>query len=191
MFICVSVLSLPPSFWCVYYLSLYPISLSLSLVSSDNVIPHWRDDVMPYPQVITLPISRFCYKFAVHFVYFVFLEHSVCIPDLSTIIYTTPNTAFVLNTVQGVFIHLYMALFCDNLAYFNVCRVPLVCVCVCVCVFVFYTAYVSICVLRLHSCVADLDEHVGVCTCMFICVSVLSLPPSFPLCVYYPCSLSS
>ena len=36
-----------------------------------------------------------------------------------------------------------------------------------------------------HSCVADLDEHVGVCTCMFVCVSVLSLPPSFPLCVYY------
>ena len=29
------------------------LSLSLSLVSSDNVIPHWSDDVMPCPQVIT------------------------------------------------------------------------------------------------------------------------------------------
>ena len=36
---------------------------------------------------------------------------------------------------------------------------------VCVCVFVFYTAYVSICVVRLHSSAADMDEHVGVCTC--------------------------
>ena len=66
--------SLPPSFpLCVYYLSLslflsFSVSPSLSLVSSDNVIPHWSDDVMPCPQVITLPSSRFCYKFAVHFV---------------------------------------------------------------------------------------------------------------------------
>ena len=73
--------SLPPSFpLCVYYLSLsislsfsVSLSLSLSLVSSDNVIPHWSDDVMPYPHVIALPISRFCYKFAVLFV----LKHSV------------------------------------------------------------------------------------------------------------------
>ena len=39
------------------------------------------------------------------------------------------------------------------------------------CVCGFDTADVSICALRLHSCVADLDEHVGVCTCMFVCVS--------------------
>ena len=55
------------------------------------------------------------------------------------------------------------------------CAVCLSCVCVCVCVCMFDTAYV---VLRLHSSAADLDEHVGVCTCMFVCVSVLSLPPS-------------
>ena len=57
---------LPPSL-CVYMifpypspsLSLYPsLSLSLSLVSSDDVIPHWSDDVMPCPLLITLPISR-------------------------------------------------------------------------------------------------------------------------------------
>ena len=69
-----------------------------------------------------------------------------------------------------------MALFCDNLVgrtYCNVCRV-----CVYICL-------MSICVLRLHSSAADLDEHVGVCTCMFVCVSVLSLPPSLSLCVYY------
>ena len=60
------------------------------------------------------------------------------------------------------------------------CHEPLVCVCVCV----FDNGYVSICVLRLHNCVADLVEHLGVCACMFICVTVLSLPPSFPLGVY-------
>ena len=51
--------SLPPSL-CVYIIPLpiflYP-SLSLSLVSSDNLIPHWSDDVMPCPHVITLPFS--------------------------------------------------------------------------------------------------------------------------------------
>ena len=52
MFACVSVLSLPPSLPLgVYYLSL-SLSLSFSvspLVRSDNVNPHWSDDVMPCP----------------------------------------------------------------------------------------------------------------------------------------------
>ena len=53
--------------------------------------------------------------------------------------------------------------------------------CVCVCVLCEHNYITQLC---------DLDEHVGVCTCMFICVSVLSLPPSFSLCVYLSLSLS-
>ena len=54
------------------YLSLYP---SLS----SDVIPHWSDDVMPCPHVITLPISRFCCK----------CTKTQCMYLIS------PNTAFV------------------------------------------------------------------------------------------------
>ena len=58
MLVCVpacSVLSLHPSFpLCVFPIPL-PIffCIPLSLVSSDHVIPHRSDDVMPCPQVIT------------------------------------------------------------------------------------------------------------------------------------------
>ena len=41
----------------LYILSLWALSLGQTSVSSDNVIPHWSDDVMPCPQVIT---RRFC-----------------------------------------------------------------------------------------------------------------------------------
>ena len=50
-----------------------------------------------------------------------------------------------------------------------------VCVCVCVCVCVFDTAYmynVSICVLRLHSSAADVDEHGANCTASILDVHV-------------------
>ena len=149
--------SLPPSLCVIIfpypspYLSLYPF---LSLGSSDNVIPHWSDDVMPCPHVITLgSVCTFC-------------ALREC---LSTIPLQT-----LLNSVQSVFIRWHCFATTLSEGPTAMCVVCLSCVCV----FVFDTAYVSICVLPLHSCVGDLDEHVGVCTCMLVCVSVLSLPPS-------------
>ena len=97
----VCILSFPiplPIFFC--------ITLSLSPVSSDNVIPHLSDDVMPCPQV------RFCYKSTVHFVHFVLLEHSVCMYLFSPLYHSIQEFMvclwIVLNSFQDVFIHLYV-----------------------------------------------------------------------------------
>ena len=123
------------------------------------MIPHWSDDVMPCPHVITLgSVCTFC---------------ALC-ECLSTIPLQT-----LLNSVQSVFIRWHCFATTLSEGPTAMCVVCLSCVCV----FVFDTAYVSICVLPLHSCVGDLDEHVGVCTCMLVCVSVLSLPPSLLLSV--------
>ena len=122
---------LPPSL-CVYiifpnpspYLSLYP-SLSLSIVSSDNVIPHcWPTPYLPVLLHLLYILCTLC------------CSNTVYVPDLSTIPFQTLRSyvctwrCFATTLSEGPT---------------AMCVVCLLCVCV------FDTAYVSICVLYTSS----------------------------------------